>query len=107
MEDIALERLRQIGPKRHEPEADDELKDGQLARAAAVYAMLGTKDAIVQGRHIDGTGISDVISSFMHLWPFGRPPTCRRRRRALVVAAALLVAEIERLDRQERQKQGN
>jgi hypothetical protein len=78
--DILAERLRQIEVEGFSPVRDDGYTQGQLANAAACYAT----------------------QTPLH-WPpdwdqkWWKPTT---RRRDLVKAAALLVAELERLDRQ-------
>jgi len=77
--EIAAERKRQIEGEGWTPGHDAEHIDGELARAAACYA-LGIKLA---------------------QWPWDagwwKP---KGRRRNLVRAGALIVAEIERIDRQ-------
>lgn len=77
--DVVAERERQKAVEGWTPEHDDEHKDGELARAAACYAL--------------GTPVR-------HKWPWGaewwKPGD---RRRNLVKAGALILAEIDRLDR--------
>jgi hypothetical protein len=89
--DINAERLRQVrdglGGEGWSPEHDDEHADGEMAKAAACYAL--GKDTLV------GIGGQRI-----HIWPwedFWWKP--KDRRRDLVRAAALIVAEIERIDR--------
>ena len=85
--DVLVERRRQIESEGWTPEHDDEHSKGQLAAAAACYALssIGIK------------GNEDVQIRF---WPWDdgwwRPS---HRRRDLVKAGALILAEIERLDR--------
>lgn len=88
IEDIAAERQRQIAVEGWSADHDDTHSGGQLASAAAAYAL-----------HTSG-----VVKSHKGSAPFGWPwdwrwwkPTTPRRD--LVKAAALIVAEIERLDR--------
>lgn len=80
--DVLGERQRQMEVEGWTPEHDDEHGDGQMARAAACYAMAG---------HPTMRPI---------YWPWAmkwwKP---RDKRRNLVRAAALLIAEIERVDR--------
>lgn len=87
MDDILLERMRQVNVEGWTTEHDDEHRPGTLAQAAACYAA--------------------NASEFWHkgyggrpYWPFDeewwKP---KDKRRDLVRAAALLLAEIERLDR--------
>jgi len=86
LDDIAAERKRQIEVEGWSVEHDDRHDCGEMADAAAVYAMQP----------------SFRICNHMldNLWPWSREwwkPA--NRRRDLVKAGALIVAEIERLDR--------
>jgi hypothetical protein len=82
--EIQLERRRQIESEGCPPEHDDKYVRGELARAGATYALTGV-------------GVVPPVG----LWPWGQPSfKPKNRRRDLVRAAALIVAEIERLDRQ-------
>lgn len=82
--EITNERTRQITDEAFTLEHDDEYQEQELAKAAACYAA---GDLI---RH----------SNDIKVWPLGhewwKPKDLRRR---CVVAAALLVAQIERVDR--------
>lgn len=89
--DVLVERRRQIEAEGWTPEHDDEHDGGELACAAAAYAL----DA--------GDKLDQRPPDF---WPWygGRPREVRwwkpsDRRRNLVKAGALILAEIERLDR--------
>jgi hypothetical protein len=83
LDDITLERQRQVNQEGWTPEHDDEHDAGELAAAASCYA--------------DPT----IATTFLPTrWPWDREwwkPTDQRRN--LVKAGALIVAEIERLDR--------
>lgn len=82
--DVAAERRRQIEAEGWTPELDDDHRSGEMALAAAAYALHS-------GEH---------VSHALVWWPWSISwwkPTDRRRD--LVKAAALIVAEIERLDR--------
>lgn len=83
--DVVAERVRQMGAEGFTPEHDDDWTEGQLARAASSYA----KQSVV--------GLDGKIT-----WPFDlkwwKPSTDPRRN--LVKAGALILAEIERLDRE-------
>lgn len=83
LEDIAAERRRQIEAEGWTPEHDDEHQAGQLADAAACYALYN---------------FPRVIRT--RFWPWAqewwKPKDFRRD---LVKAGALIVAEIERMDR--------
>jgi hypothetical protein len=87
LDDIAAERRRQIEEEGWDAAHDDEHVDNSLARAAACYAMSGTR-------------VLGTESALLNIWPWAsnwwKP---KDRRRDLVRAAALLVAEIERIDR--------
>lgn len=84
IEEITVERKRQIEDEGWTPQHDDEHINGEMARAGAFYAM--------KGAH---------ISLYPTFWPWDwewfKPTTPRRN---LIKAAALIVAEIERLDRE-------
>ena len=83
--DVLDERQRQIDAKGYEPEADDAYEQGELASAAATYALLATG--------ADGWRVDDHWPWAMHSLKKGDP------RRMLVKSAALNLAEIERIDR--------
>lgn len=86
-DEIVEERVRQRQNENYSPVHDDDHKSGELARAAAAYAL----HAAVPHDH----------NTVACVWPFlteefnGKDP-----RRDLVRAGALILAEIERLDRQ-------
>lgn len=85
--DVLAERRRQVSVEGWTVEHDDTHADGEMARAAAAYALNA-------GR------LSDNATKHVDWWPwsleFWKP---RDRRRDLVKAASLILAEIERLDR--------
>lgn len=86
--DIAAERRRQIEQEGWTPEHDDAHSDGQMATAAACYAI--SAHNVIRYKRI-------TMPSW---WPWDskwwKPGTTRRD---LVKAGALIAAEIERLDR--------
>ena len=89
--EIAAERQRQIEKEGWSAKHDEQHSNGELARAAACYAMpQGFRDLSIYGANTIRTTV----------WPWDllwwKP---KDRRRDLVRAAALIVAEIERLDR--------
>ena len=87
---IAVERRRQIELEGFRLEHDDQHAVGELAAAAACYAKEASKPDEKR----------DPRNPPPKLWPWVRDwwkPTYRRRD--LIKAGALLVAEIERLDR--------
>lgn len=86
--DVLEERERQITAEGWTPEHDDEHENGELAAAAATYAT-SAADCIVH------------VQPYQNTWPWQNSwwkPTTPRRD--LVKAAALILAEIERLDRE-------
>ena len=87
IDDVLAERQRQIEAEGLSPEHDDEHESGEMARAAACYALSSA-----------GYRADDV--AVLRLWPWcdgsWKP---KNSRRDLVRAAALLIAEIERIDR--------
>jgi len=92
---IAIERQRQIEVEGWSSGHDDEHDDYQMARAAACYALNA-------GRHHTDEDFFDSVSSvaISHSWPWDRSWWKPKDRRSdLVRAGALIVAEIERLDR--------
>lgn len=92
--DVLAERERQISQEGWTPEHDDAHAVGELASAAACYAI--PKDTLMQRAMIAHT--TKMIVDW--LWPWDvawwKPGS---RRRDLVKAGALILAEIERLDR--------
>ncbi|WP_237613972.1 hypothetical protein [Pseudomonas aeruginosa] len=88
--DVQAERRRQVEAEGWTPEHDDKHSHGQMARAAACYALAGSSAPS------DGTAALLVSLA----WPWDeqwwKPSTARRD---LVKACALALAEIERLDR--------
>jgi hypothetical protein len=91
--DVLAERRRQIQSEGWTPEHDDGHVAGELAWAAACYALNGR-----QYHPAAAVRTGDQIAH--ETWPWALKwfkPT--NQRRDLVKAAALLLAEIERLDR--------
>lgn len=88
--DVLAERRRQVEAEGWTPEHDDEHADGQMARAAACYALAGSS--------APNDGTAALLVSLAWPWDeqWWKPSTPRRD---LVKACALALAEIERLDR--------
>lgn len=88
--DVLAERRRQVSDEGWTPEHDDTHSDGEMAGAAACYALYRS--------HLNLPPMGgDLLEQ---VWPWAAEwwkPTDRRRD--LVKAAALILAEIERLDR--------
>ena len=100
VDSIAVERARQIEEEDFTDSYDDCATSGQLAKAAACYALHATRtDAYRAGF---GDLNPDKKQANLQNWPwvidFWKPTT---RRRDLVKAGALIAAEIDRLDRME------
>lgn len=92
LDDIALERARQMGLG-WTPDHDDEHGDDRaLPRAAACYALAGTGGG-------NGPFWITHLQVPQQVWPYRWEWKPKDRRTNLIRAAALLVAEIERLDR--------
>ncbi len=89
--DVMVERFRQITAEGWTPEHDDDHDSGDLAKAAAAYAMASVSQT--QGYNVNRPPL---------LWPWDKAwwKPCDARR-ALVKSGALIIAEIERLDRAE------
>lgn len=99
IDEIAVERQRQINKEGWSIAHDDEHGDGSMADAAACYAAT---TRVFKAEEFAGVGYRPY-TSYSDLWPkswadhWFKPRKSRRRK--LIIAAALLVAEIERLDR--------
>lgn len=97
--DVLAERQRQIKAEGFTPEHDDLHTEGQLARAAAAYAV-AADSAIYEADKLRPAWNESYIAGVSRVWPWNWTlwkPT--NKRRDLVKAAALLLAEIERVDR--------
>ncbi|WP_024767497.1 hypothetical protein [Pseudomonas nitroreducens] len=95
--DVQTERARQIASEGWTPEHDDEHGGGQMARAAACYALAGSC--------APNDETAELLVSLAWPWaPEWWKPTTSRRD--LVKAAALILAEMERLDRAAMPAQG-
>ncbi|EOF4372734.1 hypothetical protein R6U49_00445 [Pseudomonas aeruginosa] len=88
--DVQAERKRQVEVEGWTPEHDDAHSHGQMARAAACYALAGSS--------APNDGTAALLVSLAWPWDqqWWKPSTPRRD---LVKACALALAEIERLDR--------
>lgn len=105
--EIARERERQMAAEGWTAEHDDTHANGEIARAAACYALAAVDDkplcATLAANFAGQTVWGGQVALTTLLWPWDHKwwkPSGRRR--ALVKAAALVVAEIERLDRAKR-----
>lgn len=95
LSDIAAERQRQISFEGWSPTNDDTYGKGEMASAAAMYALPASyRQMSLLANHERHEQL------LQYIWPWDFEwwkPTDRRRD--LVKAGALIVAEIERLDR--------
>ena len=90
---IAAERRRQVRVEGWTAGHDDEHEEGELARAAACYAMPPATREMAKGQYFK---IRTAV------WPWDQEwwkPTPNDRVRELVKAGALIAAEIDRLQR--------
>lgn len=100
--EIADERRRQVQVEGWTTEHDDEHAGGEMAVAAACYALPDERRGMSGGYWAGGGRDPDdyFIPACPSLWPWhGSWWKPKDRRRDLIRAAALIVAEIERLDR--------
>ncbi len=88
IDEIAAERKRQVEQEGWSEAHDDTHDTGDLAVAAACYALNAT--------WLNHIGKRELVDKYFP-WPGGWKP--KDPRRDLIRAAALIVAEIERLDR--------
>jgi hypothetical protein len=91
-QDVLAERRRQVDEEGWDADHDDEHDEGELGMAAACYAMEGASNLTLAGD--EGEPPS--------MWPWDEEwwKPSPEPRRNLVKAAALILAEIDRLDRQ-------
>jgi len=97
VQDVVAERQRQVSNEGWTPEHDDTHRAGEMAKAAACYAWASALPAYSRAVH-EGDWWRTVI--LRRLWPWDRnwwKP--KNPRRDLVRAGALILAEIDRIDR--------
>lgn len=103
LDDIAAERHRQIHGEGYDDYHDDLRRMGELAIAAALYA-LPEQTRVDDGKPVIAPDlITSLHASLKQTCGFRFTPDNDRRRR-LVKAGALIIAEIERLDRSSKQE---
>ena len=100
--DVLAERERQKVVEGWTPEHDDTHERGEMARAAACYAYFATlPEAVREVASLGGSSAIDQVVVLGRMWrwhqDWWKP---KDRRRDLVRAGALILAEIERIDRQ-------
>lgn len=91
VDEINYERARQVAVEGWTREHDDEHANGDMARAAACYALRAGQSP---NDHRHGAGYPPPYWPWAPRWWKPKDP-----RRDLIRAAALIVAEIERIDR--------
>ena len=108
LQSVVAERARQKHVEGFDSERDDKYTEGQLAAAAASYALFAHRDHTPKDAprfRVVGEDKGAIGPRHLHyyLWPWARGTfkTKGAPRRCMVKAAALLLAEIERLDRAE------
>lgn len=95
MTELAAERTRQEEEEGFSPEHDDAHDMGELARAAAAYALSAGADAMPP--RLPHRAITASRAVLVAPWPL----KVHDARRALVIAGALILAELERIDRRD------
>lgn len=98
IDEIAVERQRQIDVEGWSASHDDEHQYGEIANAAAAYAQVAANQAECDRLGLAGECLDDMAPPDCWRWghDWFKPKDSRRN---LVRAAALIVAEIERIDR--------
>jgi len=99
-DELFVERRSQVEEKGYDEDHDDGHRDGSIASAAATYAFYASTSGWRDGRLMDS---SVFVSVFRWLWPSSWNFKARPRRRCLIIAGALIIAEIERIDRESKQ----
>ena len=94
--DVLAERRRQIEVEGWTPEHDDAHAEGDLAAAAACYALASTQYGPTPASAYDRERERYITETWPWAAAWWKP---RGQRRDLVKAAALALAEIERIDR--------
>jgi len=98
LELVAKERARQINDEGYKREHDDEHTDGSLADAAACYAA---NSLFIW----EPVAVSEAGSRLRDVWPW-EPEYFKKekhpRKKQLIISASLLMAEYDRLEREEK-----
>ena len=100
--DVLSERRRQIEHEGFTPERDDKYDRGSLAKAAACYAYAASvpdarRTQILKRKVRSAMGLAVLYELWPWSWKWWKPTS---RRADLVKAGALIIAEIERIDRE-------
>lgn len=106
IEELAAERMRQIGGEGYSLSHDDEHGHGEIAAGAAAYAYVASlpppqRDYVARWYEVHSSHSANVVRK--DLWKWGmqqfKPTTPRRD---LIKAGAMVIAEIGRIDRAKR-----
>lgn len=111
IDEIELERIRQVQKEGWTEAHDDEHDSGEMAMAAACYAdprnllVWQEAESFAFSGNDGGRGDRQLLKAgYYTAWPWSDEWDKREKhdqRRRLIIAGALIVAEIERLDRAE------
>lgn len=93
--DVLVERVRQLSEEGYDAAHDDAHKNGELAMAAACYTI-GAFYGWEPKPDADGEVWQPAMFEVTWPWDSAKP---KDKRRDLVRAAALILAELERIDR--------
>lgn len=93
--DVLVERVRQLSEEGYDTAHDDAHVNGELAMAAACYTI-GAFYGWEPKPDADGEVWQPSMFEVTWPWDFAKP---KDKRRDLVRAAALILAELERIDR--------
>jgi hypothetical protein len=102
LELVAKERARQINDEGYKREHDDEHTDGSLADAAACYAV---SSSLYIFKVRDDNPHNMRIKLLDPVWPWNESyfkKDKHPRKKQLIISAALLMAEYDRLEREEK-----
>jgi hypothetical protein len=94
--DVLAERFRQVEGEGWASPHDDQHTGGELALAAACYAISGGTPQVDRGRNDNLLAAIQFVWPRSWAWAWWKP---KARRHDLVRAGALIIAEIERIDR--------
>lgn len=98
--DVLTERLRQVRKEGWSAEHDAEHGDGSLAMAAALYAA---PEPLFKRSEDANDEVDDASFDYVDPWPWDKDWDKRSkhsRRRCLEIAGALILAELDRMDRE-------
>lgn len=107
-DEVLAERQRQITNEGYTSAHDDDHEPDELVRAGIAYALTSLahpdKDGTVSVGMIHRGVRSNWLESANSIWPWDQGPKPQTMRRDLVRAAALLLAALDRIDREKGKK---